>query len=207
MRPLFISTCTPCAEAALGRLLRDVAACRVCAAQLPAGPRPVLQVGSGARLLLVGQAPGAAVHASGVPFDDASGRRLRTWLGLAAEVFYDPERVAILPIGFCWPGRGRSGDLPPRPECAPLWHDRLRALLAEVELVLALGRYAVDRELGPDPRPLMDRVAAGDPAHDAVLALPHPSPRNHALPARRPWFEAEFLPRLRARLVALGLGG
>mgnify|MGYP006274544369 FL=1 len=200
------SICTPCAEAALARLLREIAACRVCAAALPGGPRPVLQAGTGARLLVVGQAPSASVHASGVPFDDASGRRLRTWLGLPPTVFHDPDAVAILPVGFCWPGRGARGDRPPRPECAPLWHDRLRALLAEVELVLALGRHAVDRELGPATAPLMDRVAAGDPARDAVLALPHPSPRNRAVLARHPWFEAAFLPALRHRLAAVGLG-
>jgi uracil-DNA glycosylase len=165
----------------------------------------VLQVGTGARLLLVGQAPSASVHASGVPFADASGRRLRTWLGLAPDVFHDAGQVAILPMGFCWPGRGAGGDRPPRPACAPLWHDRVRALLAEVELVLALGRHAVARELGADARPLMARVAAGAPARDAVLALPHPSPRNTALCGRHPWFEAAFLPALRRRLARLGL--
>jgi uracil-DNA glycosylase len=166
----------------------------------------VLQAATGARLLIVGQAPSAAVHASGTPFDDASGRRLRRWLGLAPDRFYDPEAVAILPVGFCWPGRRIGGDRPPRPECAPLWHGRVRALLGEVELVLALGRHAVDRELGPSKRPLMARVAAGDPGRDRVLALPHPSPRNQAVLARQPWFEGDFLATLRARLAALALG-
>jgi uracil-DNA glycosylase len=201
-----ISSCTPCADAALGRLLAEIAACRVCAAHLPDGPRPVLQAGGSARVLLVGQAPSAAVHASGIPFDDASGRRLRRWLGVAPAIFYDPDAVAILPLGLCWPGRGRRGDHPPRHECAPLWQDRVRALLGEVELVLALGRHAVARELGGSTTPLMSRVAAGDPARDGVLALPHPSPRNQAVLARHPWFEGRFLPRLRARLASLSLG-
>jgi uracil-DNA glycosylase len=167
----------------------------------------VLQAGTGARLLLVGHAPSASVHAGGVPFDDASGRRLRAWLGLPPAVFHDADEVAILPMGFCWPGRGAGGDRPPRAECAPLWHARVRAWLPRVELVLALGRHAVDHELGPDPRPLMARVAAGDPARHAVLALPHPSPRNAPLLARHPWFEAAFLPGLRARLAAMGRAG
>ena len=140
-----------------------------------------------------------------MPFDDASGRRLRAWLGLAPRTFYDPETVAILPVGLCWPGRGASGDRPPRPECAPLWHARVRALLGDIELVLALGRHAVERELGPSKAPLMARVAAGDPARDRVLALPHPSPRNQAVLARHPWFEAEFLATLRGRLAAFGV--
>jgi uracil-DNA glycosylase len=140
-----------------------------------------------------------------VPFDDASGQRLRRWLGLAPAVFYDPDAVAILPVGFCWPGRGRHGDRPPQRACAPLWQARVRALLAEVRLVLALGRHAVDHELGRAAVPLMARVRAGDPAHDTVLALPHPSPRNRAVLARQPWFEADLLPRLRARLAALDL--
>ena len=163
----------------------------------------MLQAGTGARLLLVGQAPGAAVHASGVPFDDASGRRLRAWLGLDGATFYDPDAVAIRLLGFCSPGRCRGGDRPPRPECAPLRHARVRAWLLRVELVLALGRFAVDHELGRDPRPLMTRVAAHDPAR----ALPHPSPRNQALLARYPWFETAYLPAPRGRLAALDLAG
>jgi len=164
-----------------------------------------VQLGARARLLIVGQAPGARVHASGVPFDDASGVRLRAWLGLEPATFYDRERVAILPMGFCYPGRGRGGDRPPRPECAPLWHHRARALLPQVELVLCVGRFAVEHELGRDPRPLMARVRTGDPASDRTIALPHPSPRNTALLQAHPWLEADLLPRLRARLAAIGL--
>lgn len=129
--------------AAVDALLQEVRACTLCAAVLPLGPRPVLQFGTTARLLIVGQAPGRRVHESGVPFNDPSGRRLRQWLGLSEAVFYDPARVALLPMGFCYPGTGRSGDLPPRPECAAAWRPRLLAALPAVELTVVIGQYAM----------------------------------------------------------------
>jgi uracil-DNA glycosylase len=129
-------------------LLAKIRACIVCAAQLPLGPRPVVQIGTQARLLIVGQAPGTKVHASGVPWDDASGRRLREWLGIDESIFYDASRVAIVPMGFCYPGRGGGGDLPPRPECAPLWFDRVLAQLPNIELTLLIGQYAQKYFLG-----------------------------------------------------------
>lgn len=189
---------------ALDALLAEIRACRICAAQLPLGPRPVLQAAASSRLLIVGQAPGRKVHDSGVPFDDVSGQRLRDWLGIDTETFYDAGRVAIVPMGFCFPGTGRSGDLPPRPECAPSWHPRLLPLLREVRLTLVIGQYAQAGLLavGRGAR-LTDTVAAWrDHLPHGVLPLPHPSPRNRLWLARNPWFEAELLPVLRAQVAA-----
>lgn len=189
---------------ALDALLAEIRACRICAAQLPLGPRPVLQAAASSRLLIVGQAPGRKVHDSGVPFDDVSGQRLRDWLGIDTETFYDAGRVAIVPMGFCFPGTGRGGDLPPRPECAPSWHPRLLPLLREVRLTLVIGQYAQAGLLavGRGAR-LTDTVAAWrDHLPHGVLPLPHPSPRNRLWLARNPWFEAELLPVLRAQVAA-----
>lgn len=165
----------------LAALLREIRACTACAAALPLGPRPVLRAGATARLLIVGQAPGSKVHASGVPWDDASGRRLREWLELEPRVFYDASRVAIVPMGFCYPGRARSGDRPPRPECARTWHPQLLPLLEEVELVLAIGTYAQAYLLGEARRESLTATvrAFGDYA-PRTFPLPHPSPRNSA---------------------------
>lgn len=186
----------------LPALLRRVRACTICAPHLPLGPRPVLQAGSGARILIAGQAPGRKVHASGIPFDDASGDRLRAWLGLPRAVFYDPERVAILPMGFCYPGRAASGDAPPRPECAPAWRAALLARLPQVALTVVLGQYALAWHL-PASRgqPLGETVRGGCAPGATVLALPHPSPRNNGWLQRHPWFEAECLPQVRARVA------
>ncbi len=186
----------------LDALLAEVRACRVCEAHLPLGPRPVLRAGADARLLIVGQAPGTRVHATGVPFDDASGDRLRDWLGLERHTFYDPDRVAILPMGFCYPGRDRNGgDLPPRPECAPLWHARLTALLERVELTLLVGRYAQTYYLGRRARPTVgETVRAWRAYTPAYLPLPHPSWRTRGWVQRNPWFETEVIPTLRTEV-------
>lgn len=192
----------------LSDLLAAVRACTACEAYLPAGPRPVLQVNPAARLLIAAQAPGRKVHATGVPFDDASGERLREWLGLTRETFYDARQVAILPMAFCYPGRGRSGDLPPRPECAVRWRAPLLAQLAQVRLTLVIGRYALRYHL-PElaQRSLTDVVEQGPGASwpDAV-PLPHPSPRNNIWLKRHPWFESQLLPALRP-LVQQALNG
>ncbi len=188
----------------LDALLRRVRACTICAPALPLGPRPVLQAGTSARILIAGQAPGRKVHASGIPFDDASGERLRAWLGLPREVFYDPARTAIVPMGLCYPGRGASGDAPPRPECAPAWRAPLLARLPHIALTVAVGQYALAWHLPQHRgRPLGETVRLCDPARDAVLALPHPSPRNNGWLQRHPWFEAEWLPQVRARVAAV----
>ena len=184
-------------------MLVAIRACRVCAAELPLGPRPIVQVGAGARLLIVGQAPGARVHASGVPWDDASGERLRDWLGIDKARFYDPE-VAIVPVGFCYPGRGGGGDLPPRKECAPLWLDRLLAHLPRIELTVLIGSYAQQQFLGTaNRRSLTETVIAFADYAPRFIPVPHPSPRNTAWFLRHPWFERELLPMLRARVHAV----
>lgn len=190
--------------AAMDRLLARVRACTLCAATLPLGPRPLLQAGPGARLLVVGHAPGARTHASGLPWDDASGARLRGWLGLDAERFYDPEHVALLSMGFCYPGRGGGGDLPPRRECAPRWLEVLLGQMPQVVLTLALGQHAQRRFLGSAARAgVTATVRAARDCRGAVIPLPHPSPRNTAWFQRHPWFEAEVIPRLRQRVQGL----
>lgn len=185
-------------------LLARVRACQLCATSLPLGPRPVLQVGSGAKILIAGQAPGRKVHESGVPFDDASGERLRAWMGVDAATFYDPDKIAILPMGFCYPGTGASGDLPPRPECAPAWRDALLALMPSIELTLVIGQYAIDWHLRPG-RGVSLTETVRNWRHDwpTRLPLPHPSPRNNIWLKKNPWFEVEVLPALQGRIAAV----
>ncbi|SDM49281.1 Uracil-DNA glycosylase [Oryzisolibacter propanilivorax] len=193
----------PLASLPLDPLLQRVRACTLCAPFLPLGPRPVLQAGTGARILIASQAPGTKVHASGVPFDDASGERLRDWLQLPREVFYDDQRVAIVPMGFCYPGRAASGDAPPRPECAPTWRAPLLARLPNVALTVAVGRHAIGWHLpGSRGQTLADIVRTSGAPDSPVIALPHPSPRNNGWLKHHPWFEAEWLPVVRARMAA-----
>jgi uracil-DNA glycosylase len=188
----------------LDTLLGEIRGCAACAMHLPSGTRPILQASTRSRLLIVGQAPSARVHRSGVPWDDASGQRLREWLAIDRTVFYDPAQVAIVPMGFCYPGRGRSGDLPPRPECAALWLDRLLAQLRQVELTLLVGHYAQRHFLGTANRPtLTQTVAAFADFTPQFMPLPHPSPRNNGWLKRHPWFDREVLPPLRERLQCL----
>ncbi len=188
----------------LDHLLTDIRACRHCSAHLPHGIRPIVQAGTGACILIIGQAPGTRVHASGLPWDDASGERLREWIGLNSESFYDPQRVALMPMGFCYPGTGESGDLPPRPECAPLWHDRLRAALPSIRLTLLVGQYAQTRYLPSKPkRSMTDAVHDFANAPDGMLPLPHPSWRSTLWMRKNAWFEADVLPALRARVAAV----
>jgi uracil-DNA glycosylase len=192
------------ARVSTGQLLEQVRACTLCAGHLPLGPRPVLQMDPKATLLIAGQAPGAKVHASGVPFQDASGDRLREWLGVDAETFYDSRRIAILPMGFCYPGTGKSGDLPPRPECAAAWRVSLMERLVNVELILVIGQFAQDWHLaGRQKASLTETVQAWREYWPAVLPLPHPSPRNNIWLKRNPWFAAQVLPALRQRVREL----
>lgn len=184
-------------------LLADIHACRLCEAQLQDGPRPVLQASASSRLLIVSQAPGRKVHATGIPFNDVSGDRLRDWLGIGRDMFYDAQRIAIVPMGFCFPGSGRGGDLPPRPECAPTWHPRLLPLLKHVQLRLAIGQYAQAGLLGEARGATLTETMLAWRGHLArgVLPLPHPSPRNRLWLKRNPWFETELIPVLRTEVV------
>ncbi|QOW25864.1 uracil-DNA glycosylase family protein [Lysobacter sp. H23M47] len=185
-------------DTALEDLLVNIRACRICEAHLPLGPRPVLTATRSARLLIAGQAPGRKVHMSGVPWDDASGARLRDWLGIDSETFYDPTQVAIVPIGFCYPGKAGSGDAPPRPECRATWHPRLLPLLPEIRLNILIGQYAQAYFLGPSrPGNLTATMRQWRDFLPRYLPLPHPSPRNVAWFKANPWFEGEVLPELR----------
>lgn len=176
--------------------------CTICAGHLPLGPRPVFRVSPTARLLIIGQAPGTKVHETGIPWNDRSGDRLREWLALDHEAFYDETRIAIVPAGFCYPGRDpRGGDLPPRPECAPAWHARLFAHMPRIALTLLVGQYAQALYLGKTRKAtLTETVAAWRAYPPDTVPLPHPSWRNTAWLKKHPWFEAELLPDLRARV-------
>ncbi len=184
----------------------DILSCTVCAEHLPLGPRPVLQINPKARVLIAGQAPGSRVHETGVPFQDPSGNRLRDWMGVDEDVFYDAKRIAILPMGFCFPGTGKSGDLPPRPECAEAWREAVLAKLVNIEFTIVLGKYAQDYHLAGDgraKRSVTDVVADWKSHWPEALALPHPSPRNQIWLKKNPWFEKDVLPKLKRRVKAL----
>jgi uracil-DNA glycosylase len=198
------------ARAGLQILLREIRACRLCAEApdgppLPHEPRPVLQASSTARIAIYGQAPGARVHASGRPFTDPSGDRLRDWLGVSEEVFYRSGKVAVIPMGFCFPGNdARGGDLPPRRECAPLWRSRLMSALPKIETALLVGRYAQGWHLGRRAAAsLTETVARWRDFAPEFYPTPHPSWRNNSWLKRNSWFETELLPSLRRRVSAL----
>lgn len=188
-------------SASLTSLLTEVRACTVCVEHLEHGPRPVVQVGHNARVVIIGQAPGRRVHQSGIPWDDPSGRTLRTWLGLSDEQFYDPEVVALIPMGFCYPGSASSGDKPPRPECAPLWHERLLSELSADRLEVIIGTYAQKRYVSARKKTLTETVANWPDYLPKQVVLPHPSPRNQHWLTKNPWFEAETLPAVRQRIA------
>lgn len=180
----------------LASLLAEVRACTNCAATLPLGPRPVLQMSETATILIASQAPGLKVHRSGVPFSDASGDRLREWTGLSNDEFYDARMVAILPMGFCYPGRSGSGDAPPRPECAPLWRSRLLRFLPALRLTLLIGTYAQNYVLGPGA--MTERVENFRDYLPQYFPLPHPSWRSRIWEDKHPWFRRDVLPALRS---------
>ena len=184
-------------------LMTEVRACRICEAHLPLGPRPVLQLHPEARILIAGQAPGRKVHESGVPFDDASGNRLREWLDVSREVFYDPRQIAILPMGFCFPGTGKSGDLPPRPECEPAWRNQLLQQLHNLEIILVLGKYAQLYHFDDVGSSLTELVESWRSYWPKIVPLPHPSPRNNPWLRKNPWFESELLPLLQKRVAEI----
>lgn len=188
----------------LPTLLKQVRDCRLCENHLPHGPRPIVQAGQSARLLIVGQAPGRRVHDTGIPWNDPSGDRLRSWLEIPRDVFYDENRIAIVPTAFCYPGKGKSGDLPPRAECAPAWHAPLLAAMPDIRLTLLIGRYAQEFYLRENCKAtLTATVAAYEEYLPAYFPLPHPSPRNQFWWKANPWFEQDVLPELRRRVASI----
>lgn len=188
--------------ASLIKLLTDVRSCALCAEHLPLDPRPVIQADPLARILIASQAPGRKVHETGVPFNDASGERLRSWLGISREVFYNAKQVAILPMGFCYPGTDKSGDMPPRPECTPIWREALLSHLQNVQLTLVIGQYAQAYHL-PSNASVTETVRAWRTHWPHIVSLPHPSPRNNLWLKRNPWFEEELIPVLQTRVSEL----
>ena len=188
----------------LNSLIPEIKGCTLCAGALPHGVRPVLQVSRTAKILIAGQAPGNKVHATGIPFDDPSGDRLRAWMGVSSETFYDPDKIAILPMGFCFPGTGKSGDLPPRKECAPAWRQPLIDCMPDIKLTLVIGQYAAKWHLSDTlERNLTETVRNWRQyIHKGLLPLPHPSPRNNIWLKKNAWFEADVLPELQLRTAA-----
>ncbi|GAA4305467.1 uracil-DNA glycosylase family protein [Aestuariibaculum suncheonense] len=182
-------------------LLENIKQCTLCKDVLPLGPRPVMAAHPESKIVIVGQAPGTKVHASGIPWNDASGKQLRNWLGVTAEQFYNPKQFAIIPMGFCYPGKGKSGDLPPRPECAPQWHQSLFDALKQVELVLLIGMYAQNYYLKNQAKNTLTETVKNYCSYlPKYLPLPHPSPRNRFWLTKNPWFETEVLPELKTRV-------
>lgn len=193
------------ASDSLAALLAKIRACRLCEAHLPLGPRPIARAGRSARILVIGQAPGTKVHETGIPWNDPSGDRLRDWMALDRDSFYDESRIAIMPMGFCYPGRlPKGGDAPPRPECAPAWHEKLRAELPAVELTLLVGSYAQAHYLHDGRKANMTETVRGWRDHaPAIIPTPHPSWRSTNWLKKNPWFEEEVLPVLRRRVATL----
>ena len=189
---------------ALTKLVKEIRSCTLCTEHLPLGPRPIIQVSSTAKILIVGQAPGSRVHETGIPFNDPSGDRLREWMGIDKEVFYDDKKIALVPMGFCFPGTGKSGDLPPRPECADTWRVKLLEQLPNIKLTIIVGQYAQAWHLDKGVKEnLTETVMAWKSYWPKAIPLPHPSPRNNIWLKRNPWFEEEVLPSLRRKVKAV----
>jgi len=179
------------------KLLSSISACDICAPKLALGPRPIVSASINSKIIIIGQAPGSIVHKSGIPWDDKSGQNLRSWMGVNKAIFYDPEKIALIPMGFCYPGKGKSGDLPPTKECAPLWHSKLLNKMKEVELILLIGNYAQHYYLGNRlKRTLTESVKNYKEYLPDHFILPHPSPRNNIWQAKNTWFKKEVIPQL-----------
>jgi len=183
-------------------LLKEISGCQICKGLIPQ-PNPVLRASSTSRILIIGQAPGTKVHASGIPWDDASGNRLRNWMGVDSETFYDEAKIAIVPMGFCYPGKGKSGDLPPRPECAPKWHESILDQLGDIRCTLLIGQYAQNYYIEDGYDTLTERVRNWREHAPRSYVLPHPSPRNQIWLKKNAWFEEEVIPHLRESIGAL----
>lgn len=183
----------------LDQLLIDVRSCRVCVPELPLGANPILRAKRSARILIIGQAPGTKVHHSGIPWNDPSGKRLREWMNIKDDVFYDETKIAIIPMGFCYPGKGKSGDLPPRKECAQLWHEKLLKLLPKIQLTLLIGQYSQKYYL-TDFGPSLAETVKSWKSHAPYFPLPHPSPRNIRWFKNNSWFESKTIPQLRKKV-------
>ncbi len=185
-------------------LLKNIKQCTICEKHLPLGPRPIVSAHPIAKIIIIGQAPGTKVHKTGVPWDDPSGKQLRKWLGVSGEVFYDETKIVLIPMGFCYPGKGKTGDLPPRPECAPQWHEPLLEKLPNAELVILIGMYAQKYYLGKEAKKTLTETVANYAEYlPKYLPLPHPSPRNRFWLTKNPWFDVEVLPELRERVKKL----
>ncbi len=184
------------------KLIQDVRLCRHCEAHLPLGPKPIVHLGPKARILIIGQAPGRRVHQTGVPWNDPSGDKLREWMGIDRNVFYDASKIAIMPMGFCYPGTGPSGDLPPREECAPLWHEKILSFLNQIKMTLLIGQYSQKYYLFRNGKAsaLTETVKNWKKFRPQYLPLPHPSPRNRFWLKKNPWFEKEVVPFLRRQV-------
>ena len=195
---------------AMKSLIENIQSCNKCEAQLSHGVRPVVQLAPSAQLLIIGQAPGRKVYESGIPWNDASGKRLREWLQIEPDTFYDPSKVAIMPMGFCYPGKGKSGDLPPRKECAPTWHPQIFQYLTNIQVTLLVGQYAQNHYLRETdyikqfPN-LTERVKHTQLLNNNLICLPHPSPRNQVWLKKNPWFQENILPYLRHKIRLLKL--
>ena len=190
--------------AALKKLAKQVSACDICAEHLPFDPNPVVRPSTTAKILIVGQAPGTKVHQTGIPWNDPSGNKLREWMGVDSETFYDNQRIAIMPMGFCYPGKGKSGDMPPRPECAPHWHPKLMKHMSQIQLTLLIGQYSQKYYLGKlAKRTLTETVQAWQEYAPGYLPMPHPSPRNKLWLKKNPWFEGDVVLQLRKRIKKL----
>ena len=185
-------------------LLNQISQCTICKKHLPLGPRPIVSAHPNAKIIIIGQAPGTSVHKTGIPWDDPSGKQLRKWLGVTDKVFYDETKIALMPMGFCYPGRGKTGDLPPRPECAPQWHNLLLEQMPNIELVILIGMYAQKYYLKDKAKKtLTETVASYKDYLPKYLPLPHPSPRNRFWLTKNPWFDVEVLPELQNRVEKL----
>ena len=186
------------------RLLSEIRSCQVCKSHLPLGPRPVVTAHPNAKIVIIGQAPGTKVHQTGVPWDDPSGRQLRKWLNILDSVFYDESKIALVPMGFCYPGRGKGGDLPPRPECAPLWHNALLSCMPSLELIILIGTYSQDYYLGKTAKgTLTETVKSYQEFLPKYFPLPHPSPRNRFWQSKNPWFGQDVIPVLQERVARI----